>query len=104
MSSSSNDSSHMETPPLKVETTTPSSSSVTKTEFHPALVVSNIMNNIPIVLDMETNRYGAWAELFRVHARSHWILHHIVPSENKPPPPLTDLTYDYWTALDAIVL
>lgn len=62
------------------------------------------MNNIPIVLDMETNRYGAWADLFRVHARFHWILHHIVPSENKPPPPLTNLTYDYWTALDAIVL
>ncbi|KAI5386364.1 hypothetical protein KIW84_072769 [Lathyrus oleraceus] len=58
MSSSSNDNSYTKTPSPKVETSKPPSSSSTKLEFHPALVVSNIRNNIHIVLDMETDLYG----------------------------------------------
>jgi len=42
-----------------------------KTEFHPALAVSNIKNHIPIVLEMEKDQYGTWAKLFHIHARSH---------------------------------
>ncbi|XP_057452817.1 uncharacterized protein LOC130744669 [Lotus japonicus] len=75
-----------------------------KPDFHPALVVTNIMNHILIMLDVETDRYGTWAELFRIHARSHRLLHHIVPAADKPTPPVTDPTYVLWTTLDAIVL
>ncbi|XP_057418258.1 uncharacterized protein LOC130712438 [Lotus japonicus] len=72
-----------------------------KPEFHPALAVSN---NIPIMLAMETDCYGTWAELFRIHARSHRVLHHIVPTADKPPLPVTDPTYEQWATLDATVL
>ncbi|XP_057444169.1 uncharacterized protein LOC130736350 [Lotus japonicus] len=75
-----------------------------KSDFHPALAVSNIRNNIPIRLDMGTDRYGTWAELFRIHARSHRVLHHIVPGADKPPPLVTDPTYEQWATLDATVL
>ncbi|KAI5394572.1 hypothetical protein KIW84_061278 [Lathyrus oleraceus] len=50
-----------------------------KSEFHPALVVSNIRNYIPI---------------FRIHARSHRVLHHIVPSIGKEPPAITDANHE----------
>ncbi|XP_057440105.1 uncharacterized protein LOC130731969 [Lotus japonicus] len=76
----------------------------TKLDFHPALVVSNIRNNIPIMLDMETDRYDTWAELFRIHARSHRVLHHIVPAADKPHPPVIDPSYEKWATLDATVL
>ena len=75
-----------------------------KTEFHPALAVSNIRNHIPIILEMEKDQYGTWAELFRIHARSHRVLHHIVPSAGTTPPASTDNEYEQWTTLDATVL
>ncbi|XP_057433631.1 uncharacterized protein LOC130726387 [Lotus japonicus] len=75
-----------------------------KSDFHPALAVTNIRNHIPIMLDVETDRYGTWAELFRIHARSHRVLHHIVPAADKPPPPVTDPTYELWITLDSTVL
>ncbi|PNX64795.1 polynucleotidyl transferase, partial [Trifolium pratense] len=73
-------------------------------EFHPTFAVSNIKNHIPIVLEMEKDQYGTWAELFRIHALSHRVLHHIVPSTEKPPPALTDTEHEQWTTLDATVL
>ncbi|GAU50542.1 hypothetical protein TSUD_409860, partial [Trifolium subterraneum] len=78
-----------------------SSSAVSKMEFHPALAVSNIKNHIPIVLEMEKDQYGTWAELFLIHARSHRVLHHIVPSTEKAPPAPTDAEHEQWTTLDA---
>ncbi|GAU28442.1 hypothetical protein TSUD_54930 [Trifolium subterraneum] len=42
-----------------------------KSDFHPALVVTNIKNSIPLVLEMEKEHYNLWAELFEVHARAH---------------------------------
>jgi hypothetical protein len=82
-----------------------SSSAASKMEFHPALAVSNIKNHIPIVLEMEKDQYGTWAELFRIHARSHRVLHHIVPSNDKTPPTDTSSAeYEQWTTLDSTVL
>ncbi|XP_058762377.1 uncharacterized protein LOC131635756 [Vicia villosa] len=75
-----------------------------KTEFHPALAVSNIRNHIPIILEMEKDQYGTWAELFRIHARSHRVLHHIVPSTGKEPPAVTDTKHEQWSTLNATVL
>jgi len=79
--------------------------SPSKIEFHLALVVSNIKNHIPIVLEIEKDQYGIWAELLRIHARSHRVLHHIVPSKDKST--LEDTSsaeYEQWTSLDSIVL
>ncbi|XP_024630280.1 uncharacterized protein [Medicago truncatula] len=53
---------------------------------------------------MEKDQYGTWAELFRIHARSHRVLHHIVPSTEKAPPAPTDVEYEQWTTLDATIL
>ncbi|XP_057456533.1 uncharacterized protein LOC130747578 [Lotus japonicus] len=91
------------TPPV-VASAAPPPAPPAKSDFHPALTVSNIRNNIPIILDVETDRYGTWAELFRIHARSHRVLHHIVPTADKPPPPVTDPAYEQWATLDATVL
>jgi len=60
--------------------------SSSKTEFHPAVAVSNIKNHIPVVLEMEKDQYGNWVEFFRIHACSHRVLHHIVPSKDKTTP------------------
>ncbi|XP_050875918.1 uncharacterized protein LOC127079577 [Lathyrus oleraceus] len=82
-----------------------SSSTVFKPEFHPDLGVSNIKNRIPIVLKMEKDQHGTWAELFRIRARSYWILHHIVPYKDKTSSTYTySAEYDQWTTLDSIVL
>ena len=75
-----------------------------KSDFHPALAVSNIRNNIPIILEMEKDQYGTWAELFRIHARSHRALHHIVPFTTTPPSAPTSTDYEQWITLDATVL
>lgn len=60
-----------------------SSSTVSKPEFHHALVISKINNHIPIVLEMKKDQYGTWTELFRIYALSHRVLYHIVPSKDK---------------------
>lgn len=86
--------------------------------FHPALAVSNIRNHIPVILEMETVQYSTWAELFKVHARSNNVLHHIIPSTTKEPStPITsssttgtgatqvvEVDADMWSTLDATVL
>ena len=83
---------------------TPSPPPPVKLDFHPTLVVSNIRNNIPIILDMETDQYGTWAELFHLHATSHRVLHHIDPSLPRHKPSPSDLDYEQWVTLDATVL
>ncbi|XP_050897491.1 uncharacterized protein LOC127104352 [Lathyrus oleraceus] len=75
-----------------------------ESEFHLALAVSNIMNHIPIILEMEKDQYGTWAELFRIHTHSHRILHHTVPSIGKEPPVITDANHEQGSTLDATIL
>ncbi|XP_060200692.1 uncharacterized protein LOC132628957 [Lycium barbarum] len=82
-----------------------SSSDSTKSFFHPALAVSNIKNHISITLEMENVQYGTWAELFKIHAKSHRVLHHIIPPESgKEKVPKTDAEKELWSTLDATVL
>ncbi|XP_021840193.2 uncharacterized protein [Spinacia oleracea] len=74
-------------------------------KFHPALAVSNIKNHVSIVLEMETDNYEAWVELFKLHARSHRVLAHIIPpADGKEPPRTTKDEKELWSTLDAIVL
>ncbi|XP_050896355.1 uncharacterized protein LOC127103111 [Lathyrus oleraceus] len=92
--------------PTDVVTPPPQSSSPPKNPFHPALVVTNIKNHIPIVLEMENVQFGTWVELFKIHARSHKVFHHIIPpapgKEKKTPE--TDDEQELWVTLDATVL
>ncbi|XP_060188894.1 uncharacterized protein LOC132617838 [Lycium barbarum] len=77
-----------------------------KPSFHPTLVVSNIKNHISVTLEMENSQYGTWAELFKIHARSHKVLHHIIPppTGKEKPAPKTDKEVELWTSIDATVL
>jgi len=48
--------------------------------FYPALAVNNIRNFIPITLEMETNHYSTWAELFKIHCTVYRVIDHIIPT------------------------
>ncbi|XP_021740134.1 uncharacterized protein LOC110706524 [Chenopodium quinoa] len=75
-----------------------------KSSFHPAFAVSNIKSNIPITLEMENVAYYTWAELFKVHARSHKVLNHTIAPKTKVAAPSTDADKELWLTLDATVL
>ncbi|XP_060170968.1 uncharacterized protein LOC132601937 [Lycium barbarum] len=76
-----------------------------KTSFHPAFAVSNIRNHIPMVLEMENAQYGTWAELFKIHAKSPKVIHHIIaPEKGKQVAPPSDDEKELWSTLDATVL
>ncbi|KAJ8542138.1 hypothetical protein K7X08_017004 [Anisodus acutangulus] len=79
--------------------------STSRNTFHPALTVSNIKNNIPLILEIEKVQYATWAELFKIHARSHQVIHHIIPAapEDTEVPKRED-DPKLWTTLDATVL
>ncbi|XP_060201094.1 uncharacterized protein LOC132629756 [Lycium barbarum] len=79
--------------------------STSKSSFHPAFAVSNIRNHIPVVLEMENAQYGTWAELFRIHAISHRVIHHIIaPEKGKQAAPPSVDEKELWSTLDATVL
>ncbi|WVZ15788.1 hypothetical protein V8G54_013354 [Vigna mungo] len=48
-------------------------------KFHSALAVTNVKHLIPITLDMETSQYHSWTTLFKVQAKVHSVLEHIIP-------------------------
>ncbi|XP_021749193.1 keratin, type I cytoskeletal 9-like [Chenopodium quinoa] len=76
-----------------------------KSSFHPALVVPNIKNHILITLEIENVQYSTWAELFKIHARSHKVLHHIIPlAKVKEKVPSMDEEKELWSTLDATVI
>ena len=54
---------------------------------------------------MENVQYTPWAELFKIHTKSHRVLHHIMKSESREdtvPKPNTEIKL--WSTLDAMVL
>ncbi|XP_021769818.1 uncharacterized protein LOC110734034 [Chenopodium quinoa] len=76
-----------------------------KSSFHPALTVTNIKHNIPIVLELQNSQYSTWAELFKIHPRSYKVLDHIIPlPKEKAKVPVTDEEKDAWSTLDAVVI
>ena len=52
---------------------------------------------------MDTVQYSTWAELFKIHARSSCVIHHIIPSATTTPPQ-TDEEKEEWSTIDATVL
>ena len=76
-----------------------------KSIFHPGLVVSNIKNHVPIILEMENVQYATWAKLFKIRARSHRVIDHIIPPQDgKQKAPPTEEETELWLTLDATVL
>ncbi|XP_048494781.1 uncharacterized protein LOC125494929 [Beta vulgaris subsp. vulgaris] len=53
---------------------------------------------------MENVQYATWAELFKVHARSHRVLHHILPPKTPTETVPTASDTEMWATLDATVL
>ncbi|MCI15704.1 keratin type I cytoskeletal 9-like, partial [Trifolium medium] len=81
-----------------------STAAMSTSDFHPALAITNIKNNIPFVLEMEKDHYTMWAELFKIHCRAHKVLDHIIPQPGKEKPAPTDANFEMWTTLDSTVL
>ncbi|KAL2925572.1 hypothetical protein RDABS01_022766, partial [Bienertia sinuspersici] len=67
-------------------------------DYHPANTVSNIRNEIPIILDYEKGNYSNWVEIFKIHCHACNVLDHIDP---KTPHPM-DLTLALSNCVDSI--
>ncbi|XP_057426202.1 uncharacterized protein LOC130719600 [Lotus japonicus] len=75
----------------------------TKSDFHPALAVTIIKNNIPFKLEIDKDHYAMWAELFETHAHATQVLHHIIPQADMEPHARTDASYARWATLDSTI-
>ncbi|XP_056688334.1 uncharacterized protein [Spinacia oleracea] len=58
--------------------------------------ISNIKNDVPIVLELNKGQYSHWAELFKLHCRVHRVIDHIIPA----PPSAADVPVKEQTAAD----
>ncbi|GAU49192.1 hypothetical protein TSUD_191310 [Trifolium subterraneum] len=48
--------------------------------------------------------YNTWSELFKIHARVHQVIDHIIPTEPAPSPDLKTTDPQLWQRLDVVVL
>ncbi|XP_060182925.1 uncharacterized protein LOC132612864 [Lycium barbarum] len=51
----------------------------TGAKFHSALSITNVKSLLPFTLDIENGPYHSWVALFKVQARGHNLMHHIIP-------------------------
>lgn len=56
----------------------------TSPPVHPAFTISNITYFIKITLSLKKVKYNTWFELFKIHARVHQVIDHIISSQAKP--------------------
>ncbi|GAU10789.1 hypothetical protein TSUD_426300, partial [Trifolium subterraneum] len=77
-------------------------------KFHPALSITNVKSLIPITLDLESGQYHSWSALFKVQARVHDVLEHIIlPTDEKDKAAYEKTKAEdlpLWKRLDAVVL
>ncbi|XP_062100439.1 uncharacterized protein LOC133806340 [Humulus lupulus] len=81
-------------------------------KIYPATTITNIKTSIPIVLDMENDKYINWSTLFKLHCHAHLVYEHIVPSPESTETPTVSSSTDAEKAtakalpnrLDAIVI
>ncbi|KAM7492949.1 hypothetical protein LguiB_027558 [Lonicera macranthoides] len=74
-------------------------------KFHPALAISNVKSILPITLDNDSSQYHSWAALFKVQARDHNVLDHIIPpTDEKAKMAAKEADLDLWNRLHAAVL
>ncbi|GAU51637.1 hypothetical protein TSUD_241870 [Trifolium subterraneum] len=90
---------------------TPSSTVKTMSETHkfpPALSITSVKSLIPITLDIESGQYHSLSALFKVQARVHDVLDHIIlPTDEKEKAGYEKTKADdvaLWKWLDAVVL
>ncbi|MCI46914.1 polynucleotidyl transferase, partial [Trifolium medium] len=50
-----------------------------KPKFHSAFAINNVKTIIPVTLENDCNLYLSWSALFKVQARVHNVLDHIIP-------------------------
>lgn len=55
---------------------------VASTKIHPATLVTNIKNCVPLQLDEEGVNYNTWSTLFQLHCRVHLVIDHIIPDDS----------------------
>ena len=67
--------------------------------YYPALSVSNIENDIPLILNREKVHYSNWVELFEIHCHAYDVLDHIDSTKPRPP----DMSEALWKQLDFVV-
>jgi hypothetical protein len=48
-------------------------------KFHSAFAINNVKTIIPVTLENDANLYLSWSALFKVQARVHNVLDHIIP-------------------------
>ncbi|XP_022023366.1 uncharacterized protein LOC110923608 [Helianthus annuus] len=87
--------------------------------IHPAVIVNNIKNSIPLILDSQTEHYNTWAELFVLHCKAYEVFDHLQPREDaasssttkeaadkdKEKAPTVKPNYlESWERIDSIVL
>ncbi|KAL2936002.1 Retrovirus-related Pol polyprotein from transposon RE1 [Bienertia sinuspersici] len=75
---------------------------VDSSKIHPATLVTNIKQHIPIVLDYSSAEYNNWSTLFKLHCRAYLVIDHITkPNEKSAVPDPSDKAL--WQRLDDIV-
>jgi len=80
------------------------SATTTSPPNHLAFTISNITNFIKITLSIEKGQYNTWSELFKIHARVHEVIDHIIPTEAATSPDLITIDPNFWKRLDVVVL
>ncbi|PNY09700.1 hypothetical protein L195_g006256 [Trifolium pratense] len=77
-------------------------------KFHSAFAINNVKTIIPITLENDANLYLSWSALFKVQARVHNVLDHIIPPTDaqaiQASAALKATDSDLWNRLDAVVL
>ncbi|KAL7590045.1 hypothetical protein Lser_V15G37543 [Lactuca serriola] len=73
--------------------------SIPKTNFQLAFIVSNIKNVIPLVLNQTNDHYASWVEFFNIHVCACNVKDHIDEEAAKP----TDVDKTTWDHFDALV-
>ncbi|GAU30137.1 hypothetical protein TSUD_360300 [Trifolium subterraneum] len=83
-------------------------SSAAKSKFHSAFAINNIKSIIPVTLDNDSNLYHSWSALFKVQARIHNVLDHIIPSTDaeavRSSAAIKANDSELWNRLDVVVL
>ncbi|XP_050878116.1 uncharacterized protein LOC127081931 [Lathyrus oleraceus] len=79
-----------------------------KPNFHSAFAINNVKTIIPVTLENDYNLYLSWSALFKVQARVHNVLDHIIPSSDaqaiQASTGLKDNDSELWNRLDTVVL
>ncbi|XP_057528308.1 uncharacterized protein LOC130807045 [Amaranthus tricolor] len=68
-------------------------------KIHPATLVTNIKNCVPIQLDDEGTHFNTWCTLFKLHCHAHLVDDHIIAGDDSK----TSSTDPEWQRLDDIV-